>query len=293
MTCAMPGRLQGDAGCVRTVRDSACEGLRVIEAASGAYGLADPIRQIREGTERVCRPDSVHPEGRDGHSSWPAVACRLQPSTRTLGWAPCAAGAASRAYMMLLRMGFGLPRLSPAARWALTPPFHPCPPGRSPPGGLFSVPLSVALGRKWDGVPLSALWRLAVSQHPAQWSPDLPPGCPGDRPTRSGHDCTTPFAPRTCSLCQSPSRSAVQGAPLCFQGRPHGGEQAPDTRQAASAHCGRPRSANHSSPARRHSASKNRSCRRAEARLNRPCMLAPCHAVFSFSGLQTLLRIFR
>jgi len=34
------------------------------------------------------------------------------------------------------------------------------------------------------------LLRLAASQHPALWSPDLPPGhrCPGDRPTRSDTD---------------------------------------------------------------------------------------------------------
>ncbi len=36
------------------------------------------------------------------------------------------------------------------------------------------------------------LLRLAVSQHPALRSPDLPPGrCPGDRPTRSGRHCST------------------------------------------------------------------------------------------------------
>ena len=31
------------------------------------------------------------------------------------------------AYLALLRLGVALPRLFPAARWALTPPFHPCP----------------------------------------------------------------------------------------------------------------------------------------------------------------------
>src|SRR5690348_16097526 len=28
-------------------------------------------------------------------------------------------------YSVLLRVGFGVPRLSPGGRWALTPPFHP------------------------------------------------------------------------------------------------------------------------------------------------------------------------
>jgi len=41
-----------------------------------------------------------------------------------------------------------------------------------PPGGLFSVPLSVALGPPFRG----NLLRLAVNQHPALRSPDLPPG---------------------------------------------------------------------------------------------------------------------
>jgi len=37
---------------------------------------------------------------------------------------------------------------------------------------MFSVPLSVALG----AILRSRLLRLAVNQHPARWSPDLPPG---------------------------------------------------------------------------------------------------------------------
>ncbi len=30
------------------------------------------------------------------------------------------------AYSALLRLGFAVPRVLPHARWALTPPFHPC-----------------------------------------------------------------------------------------------------------------------------------------------------------------------
>ena len=59
-------------------------------------------------------------------------------------------------------------------RWcALTAPFHPClipPPERQAIGGLLSVALSCESPR------------LAVSQHPALWSPDLPqPGHPANR----------------------------------------------------------------------------------------------------------------
>jgi len=44
-------------------------------------------------------------------------------------------------YLVLLRMGFTLPPMSPWKRWALTSPFHPYPALRVP-GGLFSVALS-------------------------------------------------------------------------------------------------------------------------------------------------------
>jgi AraC-like DNA-binding protein len=50
------------------------------------------------------------------------------------------------AYLALLRLGFAMPLPLPAARWALTPPFHPylIPPlARQAIGGLLSVALSV------------------------------------------------------------------------------------------------------------------------------------------------------
>jgi len=65
-------------------------------------------------------------------------------------------------YLVLLRMGFALPPLSPGARWALTPPFHPCPHPNRAAGGMFSVALSIASRRP------------AVSRHPALRSPDFP-----------------------------------------------------------------------------------------------------------------------
>lgn len=107
------------------------------------------------------------------------------------GGRPVRHKAASRAYMMLLRMGFGLPRLSPAARWALTPPFHPCPGRPSPARAVcFLCHCPSPSAAVWE-THKHALSRLAVSQHPARWSPDFPPGCPGDHPTRSDGECTT------------------------------------------------------------------------------------------------------
>ena len=65
---------------------------------------------------------------------------------------------------VLLQVGFTVPLLSPGERCALTTPFHPCLTTRLPTrsGGLFSVALSFESPR------------LAVSQHPAQGSPDFP-----------------------------------------------------------------------------------------------------------------------
>jgi len=76
----------------------------------------------------------------------------------------CRCGSHLAAYLALLRLGVTLPPLLPAARWALTPPFHPYPSEtlRPPPGGLFSVALSVAFRR--PGVT----WQSTL------WSSDFP-----------------------------------------------------------------------------------------------------------------------
>lgn len=62
---------------------------------------------------------------------------------------------------VLLRVGFTCNRLSPAARWSLTPPFHPylCPKAI---GGLLSAALA------------SGSLRLGFPKHSALWSPDFP-----------------------------------------------------------------------------------------------------------------------
>ncbi|CDX20409.1 hypothetical protein MPLA_1190089 [Mesorhizobium sp. ORS 3359] len=67
-----------------------------------------------------------------------------------------------RPYSVLLPVGFALPLLLPVARWALTPPFHPCR-GRSR-GGLLSVALSL-------GSPPPAVSRHRVSMEPGLSSP--------------------------------------------------------------------------------------------------------------------------
>ncbi len=50
-------------------------------------------------------------------------------------------------YSALLRVGLAVPVLLPVPRWALAPPFHPCPGPEGRWGGLFSVALSLGLPR--------------------------------------------------------------------------------------------------------------------------------------------------
>src|SRR5262245_62526311 len=68
-------------------------------------------------------------------------------------------------YVAFLRVGLAVPRASPSSRWALTPPFHPCPIrplSRAAVGGLLSVALSLGLRP------------VGVTHHPALRSPDFP-----------------------------------------------------------------------------------------------------------------------
>src|SRR5690348_13029069 len=73
-------------------------------------------------------------------------------------------------------MGSALRPLLPAARWALTSPFHPCPLAHvSRRGGLFSVALSLG------SPPPAVNWHLVLR------SSDFPPAddSAGDHPGRS------------------------------------------------------------------------------------------------------------
>ncbi|EWM13836.1 hypothetical protein KUTG_04140 [Kutzneria sp. 744] len=100
-----------------------------------------------------------------GHPSWPAVAGRLQrPTRRHRAGSPRTPAQAPRAAPSWPCSGWGLPSHPghPGCWWSLTPPFHPYPAASRRPGGLFSVALS-------RGSP-----RVAVSNHPALWSPDFP-----------------------------------------------------------------------------------------------------------------------
>ncbi len=104
--------------------------------------------------EMADKPGSVE----NNHSSGTCIAtCLKQPTQERYG--PYLLACKLFFYLVLLQVGFTLPRLLPTARCALTAPFHPY---LTKLGGIFSVALSIS--SRFPDV----IW------HPAHWSPDFP-----------------------------------------------------------------------------------------------------------------------
>lgn len=132
--------------------------------------------QNKERWKPACKPGSVV----NSHSSGQRVATRLKQPTREL-----MRTTSMFPYLVLLRVGFTLPLLLPAARCALTAPFQPylCLGSKTEAiGGIFSAALSV--GSRPPG----------VTWHSALWSPDFPPHPPSRRKTKKRcRDCSADF----------------------------------------------------------------------------------------------------
>ncbi len=169
--------------------------------------------------ESACTPGSVH--GCLTASRWAAIHLGLPLPAGSSG-PPAGIG---RAALERLRRtaadrrpsrpcsGWGLPSRAghPVRWWSLTPPFHPH--RRRTAGGLFSVALS-------RGSP-----RVAVSDHPALWSPDVPRrrGLPRrrDRPADSSVVPPTLVLPCrgevhglvTASTCRQDDAAVIRGLP--------------------------------------------------------------------------------
>src|SRR3546814_13358547 len=140
----------------------------------------------------------------DGHSSGTPVAGRLARSTRTAARKPAwphSAEPAGRPYLIVLRVGFAVPPPLPGARCALTAPFHPYLPNRSPgaTGGLLSVALSL-------GSPPPGVTRHPVSVEPGLSSPGAGPG-DSRGGTEGGPPAVRSDERRVGKECVSPCRS--------------------------------------------------------------------------------------
>jgi hypothetical protein len=80
-------------------------------------------------------------------------------------------GGACRSYLVLLPVGFSLPPPSPAARCALTAPFHPCRPPEVPDGAAVYFLWHFPWGRPRRALPGTV----------PPWSPDFPPSAQRQR----------------------------------------------------------------------------------------------------------------
>ncbi len=160
----------------------------------------------------------------DDHSSGTSVAGRLARPTRMApAKTPFAAPVsrpAGHPYAVLLPVGFALPPPLPAARCALTAPFHPCRLWLSPKaGGLLSVALSL-------GSPPPGVTRHRVSVEPGLSSSLPSPAGPrssgrlarGQVERRAGRV----NGPRTVALADCPRWLAGAGRPGCILSARHG-----------------------------------------------------------------------
>jgi len=131
--------------------------------ASAAKAGAKQQERGNKTEQTTCKPGSVSAlplceKADDDYSSgMPVTKHLMQPTRTSLAGSPVLTKQLCP-YMVLLRMGFTLPGLSPAPRCALTAPFHPY---QTKSGGLFSVALSL-------GSP-----PLDVIQHPDPVKPGL------------------------------------------------------------------------------------------------------------------------
>jgi hypothetical protein len=124
--------------------------LRATDESACTPGSVPRCRSTRAAAIHLGLPSPAGSSGLPaGSGGPPSIACADPARGRRSSW-PCS--------------GWGLPSHPghPGCWWALTPPFHPYRRGRGRGGGLFSVALS-------RGSP-----RVAVNNHPALWSPDVP-----------------------------------------------------------------------------------------------------------------------
>ena len=124
---------------------------------------------------------------RPGQSSRTATITRRSPSAFASGSGRQPGPSCS----VLHRMGFFVPPDSRPGRWALTPPFHPCPPAFA---GRRSVFCDTFRRPEFSSRPPARFTR-----HAAFWCPDFPLparlAATGERPSAIGGKCYTTPAP--------------------------------------------------------------------------------------------------
>lgn len=163
--------------------------------------------------QRVCKPGSVHPQRRDRRPFLSDDACAPSPATNPGSGpehAPKRLRASCRPYSVLLPVGFAMPLPLPAARCALTAPFHRNPAEAK--GRLLSVALSLNPRPKPEA--RRALPGTVVSVEPglssARSSRDAA-ARPSDTRVPSGLSTRVQSSP--CGLGSNSARSSIRHSP--------------------------------------------------------------------------------
>jgi hypothetical protein len=148
---------------------------------SGGRRLIPPSNGARSGSEEANKPSSV-PVAGGGSFLWDRRCRRPRAADPGL----VAERAAPRPCLALLRVGFAVPRLSPAARCALTAPFHPCLCPRGPSAVCFLLHFPWPLDPRPLAGTLPCGARTFLDAHKERRDPHSPPTtrvfnqCPGE-----------------------------------------------------------------------------------------------------------------
>jgi hypothetical protein len=123
-------RFAGRANCALSIQSSLAIAATTTSAKlAGArrFSRRAPVVRISRPISRVLYGPLAQTSERDGHSSCTPVARRIVQPTRMTGPdGPRGFRRERHSYSVLLPVGFAVPLPLPAARCALTAPFHPC-----------------------------------------------------------------------------------------------------------------------------------------------------------------------
>ena len=162
----------------------------------------------RARVRTACKPGSVPPRPRfPAGAAWMAIhlgprlpAASCSPPGKRAGDGPGANPCFP--YLTLLPVGLAVPPPLPGARWALTPPFHPCR------ATLEGTAADCSLWRFPWGCP-----RRALPGTVSPWSPDFPhlarPSRAEARPSSRPHRSASPFRPAAQAGRSESGRCAV------------------------------------------------------------------------------------
>ncbi len=166
--------------------------------AASAAGCEPSCSALTSKRQTACKPGSVPRGGMAIHLGRPLPDASRDLPGRRRGNPPGLA--AYRPYSVLLPVGFAVPPPSPAARCALTAPFHPCRPAGGPAGRRF------AFCGTFPGVAPAGRYPAPCFRGARTFLPRN-----GSRPSDGGHPAVWPFVPKWLSFLRQPGAAEPRG----------------------------------------------------------------------------------